>query len=358
MNNGTSVIGDGLESYTTNNLNQYTRVGGVSYGYDNSGNLTDNGTSLYEYDSENRLTAARRKSDNELIAEYEYDPFGRRTRKTLHLTPSTTNFIYDGDQVIEERDSGGAVLATYVHGAGIDECISMERGAETYYYHYDRLGSVVNLSDSSGDLAETYHYDAWGNADTYGSVENPYFFTGHRYDPETGNYYYRARYYDPAIGRFLQTDPLGYFDGPNLYTYVTNNPVNWFDPYGLTKTCPLPKDKVEVGSRILNSWIWGKIFRLRHMYLKFTDKFFQVEYWEVYPKEVNGKTIGKGGFNEDPRGGILKEIKGDYSKLYRAAKDYKNKPYSKPAQDSNDAVREVIKDGDAILPRGWLGLNP
>ena len=236
LGNRTSVIGDGLESYTTNNLNQYTRVGGVDFSYDGDGNLTDDGTSLYEYDSENRLNAVRRKSDNELVAEYEYDPFGRRTRKTLHLTPSTTNFIYDGDQVIEERNSGGSVLATYVYGPGIDECLSMERSGETYYYHYDRLGSVVNLSDSSGDLAETYQYDAWGNADTYGSVGNPYFFTGRRYDPETGNYYYRARYYKPSIGRFLQTDPLGYFDGPNLYIYCSNNALNLVDALGLCKS--------------------------------------------------------------------------------------------------------------------------
>ncbi|MCP4361917.1 MAG: hypothetical protein GY796_28225, partial [Chloroflexi bacterium] len=64
-------------------------------------------------------------------------------------------------------------------------------------------------------------------------VGNPYLFTGRRYDPESGNYYYRARIYSPALGRFLSTDPLGYAAGDaNLYRYTFNNPANLTDPTG------------------------------------------------------------------------------------------------------------------------------
>ena len=110
-----------------------------------------------------------------------------------------------------------------------------------YYYHYDGLGSVVALLNSSGTVVETYEYDAFGNTTIKNAssqiidesaYDNPYMYTGRRYDPETGLYYYRARIYSPAIGRFLQPDPIGYADGMNIYAYCGNNPVNWIDPTG------------------------------------------------------------------------------------------------------------------------------
>lgn len=66
-------------------------------------------------------------------------------------------------------------------------------------------------------------------------------FTGRQFDVETGLYYCRARYYNPYLGRFLQTDPVGYEDGINWYRYCGNNPLARFDPSGMeTNTTYVP----------------------------------------------------------------------------------------------------------------------
>ena len=111
-----------------------------------------------------------------------------------------------------------------IHKTCIDEPISMIDVADankSYYYHFDRLGSVIALTDQNADLLETYSYDVFGQPSitdsnhqplTTSDYDNPYMFTARRHDPETGLYYYRARYYDTYTGRFLQPDPIHYYN--------------------------------------------------------------------------------------------------------------------------------------------------
>ena len=222
----------GTDTYTTNNLNQYTTGDGVSFTYDENGNLTYDGTNTYYYDSENQLTKAATTSNTYY---YEYNPFGKRIEKRGGGT--TTKYIYEGDRVIEERDGNNDLIARYIYGSGLDEVLTMERDDNTYYYHYDRLGSVVTLSDENGDSVESYYYDVFGGADTYGSTGNPYFFIARRRDTETELIYCRARMYAIKPGRFIQPDPLRYTDGLNLYCYVHNSPINHIDNLGTIKDC-------------------------------------------------------------------------------------------------------------------------
>ena len=171
-------------------------------------------------------------------ATFKYDAFGRRVQKFSDATNVTTNYIYDGANILEELDASGNVVARYTQGAGVDEPLAMQRGSSTYYYQADGLGSITSLSDSSGVTAATYQYDPYGNAlGGTGSITNPFRFTGREYDSlETGLYYYRARYYDPSVGRFLSEDPVEFKSGINFYRYVDDNPINATDPSGLFPT--------------------------------------------------------------------------------------------------------------------------
>jgi RHS repeat-associated protein len=225
------------------------------------------------YDYENRLIQVSGRKIQE--ASYTYDPFGKRLSKSVGSV--TKYYLYDNEDIIAEYDSNGSLLASYVHGQGIDEPIlglSPQGTVPEWYYTFDGLGSVSELTNASQAVVESYKYDAFGNLTILDSsfvprpsslVGNPYTYTAREYDPESGLYFYRARYYDAGTGRFFQKDPILQLHSDILlliyairltrgigsltftkipedlmrmpqqlqgYVYVVNNPVNLIDLYG------------------------------------------------------------------------------------------------------------------------------
>jgi RHS repeat-associated protein len=168
---------------------------------------------------------------------YTYDPAGRRIEKKYDDV-TVMRYLYDGARCIAEYDGSDNLLRKYIFGPCIDEPISMidvEHSNATYYYHFDALGSVIALTNSSGSTVELYEYSVYGQvAASDANIPNRFMFTGREFDSDTGLYYYRARYYNPEIGRFLQTDPIGYGDGMNWYRYGCNSPLGVSDPFGLS----------------------------------------------------------------------------------------------------------------------------
>ena len=222
------------DTYTSNNLNQYTQRNGFNAAHDNNGNLiTGVDGSSYTYDAQNRLTSAYKGGTTESFA---YDGLSRQVSRTLNGT--TTYNVYDGWDLIDEFQAG-APLANYVYGAG---GLLKDTWTQTYFYQ-DGSGSTSHLADNGAHLLEWYRYDLQGTPVFYNAANTQipstnyavrHLFTGQQWYSEIGLYDLRNRFYSPDIGRFLQPDPIGFNgDATSLYRYCGNNPVTFGDPLGL-----------------------------------------------------------------------------------------------------------------------------
>ena len=234
VGNRLSSLAAATSSY--NSSNQLTSSSSATYTYDANGNTTSKtdstGTTSYTWDFENRLTSVTLPGTSGTVV-LKYDPFGRRVEK---VSPTTTSiYSYDGNNLAQETNSSGGVIATYSQNLGVDEPLAMLRSSTTSYYHADGLGSVTSLSNGVGAIAQTYNFESFGRPTQSGGVANLFQFTGREFDIETNLYFYRARYYDPFGGRFASEDPARFPGGVNFYTYVENDPVGLVDPFGF---CP------------------------------------------------------------------------------------------------------------------------
>lgn len=248
---------NGSKSYSHNNLNQIVNSSNpnATFTYDADGNMTGGYTPggfafTASYDVENRLVS---HSHNEMCeyqgmtfeceykTVYSYNGNGILTqmKKQSDLVADTeTNYVLFGSLPLQERDKNNNVTREYTWGlhigGGIGGLLSLKQNGQSYYYLYDGKGNVTAVINGAQSVEAAYSYDPFGNLLTKaGSLNQPYRFSTKPYDEETGLSYYGYRFYSPALGRWITRDPIAEKGGLNLYAFVGNSPLNWYDPTGL-----------------------------------------------------------------------------------------------------------------------------
>ena len=145
-----------------------------------------------------------------------------------------TRRVYDGMDVVQERDQNNVVTASYTRTGNIGGLLARTSSSGSVFYGYDGGGNVTTLTNRNDVVVGSYTYDAWGNTvASSGSAasENPYRFSTK--EQFGGLYSYGFRFYSPGLGRWINRDPIGEAGGSNLYGFVGNNPVNMVDTNGM-----------------------------------------------------------------------------------------------------------------------------
>jgi RHS repeat-associated protein len=153
---------------------------------------------------------------------------------TNGVEASFRSLVWRDNSICEERDAAGAVVKRFY-----EQGMKVESGPTTgsFFYTRDHLGTICELTDSSGNVRSRYAYDPFGRRTRLsGDVEADFGFGRMFWSAEARLAITRFRAYDVDLGRWLSRDPLRNAEiqeGPNLYAYVRNSPVNATDPLGL-----------------------------------------------------------------------------------------------------------------------------
>jgi len=199
----------------------------------------------YTYDDEDRLTSVTNPGSTQTT--FAYDGLSRLRKSDAYTWSGTawtlsneTRRIYDGMDIIQERNSSNAVTANLTRAGNIGGILARTTSAGSVYYHSDGDGNVVQLTNSTGSVVGSYTYNAFGSYTSTGTAAtaNPYTFSSK--EQFGGLYNFGYRYYMAGSGRWLNRDPIREDGGLNLYGYVGNDPEDGVDQFGLVAAFSIP----------------------------------------------------------------------------------------------------------------------
>jgi RHS repeat-associated protein len=257
---GSNTLANGVNTFTIIGQNEYglgvtnaltlNLPTPVSPNYDANGNLTSDDTRVFTYDAENQLTNVAVAGQWQVG--FIYDGLRRKRIERDYAWVSSawqetneTRYLYDGNLVIQERDTNNNVHVTYTRGldlslsregaGGIGGLLARTDSSGSYYYHSDGSGNVTALVDANGIVQARAEYDAFGKMLKLSgplSAKNRYWFSSKEFIPQAGIYSYGYRFYEPNFQRWLNRDPLQETYDINLYRFNYNSPLAYVDTDG------------------------------------------------------------------------------------------------------------------------------
>jgi len=211
--------------------------GANAYNHHTDGALQSDGLFTYETDALGRIREI--KSGINTVCKIEYDALGRPSIVEEAGKP-IRSFNYIGDFVEQENENGIASRQITIHPVtGVP--VAYHSASRTDHTLFDSRFELIGLTDSSGNLIETYRYKPFGFPEIFDATGAKILtssfgiepvFGGQRFLSSTGLYLSKRRLMNPINGMFLSTDPFGYVDSPSLYVYVSQDPIDLVDPEG------------------------------------------------------------------------------------------------------------------------------
>lgn len=219
------------EKATVTRRQQCTALGSKRFSYDRDGRRISDKEAILTYDALGRLISYAKEG---VTKRYEYDAFSRLMKTTV--SGKTEKYLWMGQQEVGSFDDENICHAFRLLAEGVGSeggaTLAVELEGTSYACLTDLSGNLRALLSSQGEVVHASSYSSFGRLESSG-LSCPWGFFCKRHDDFSGYIFFLYRLYDPETCSWITQDPLGLEAGPNLYAYVKNNPLSFFDRFGL-----------------------------------------------------------------------------------------------------------------------------